>query len=87
MNDHTYLHLLAKCRHALSGGWGVLSTSEKLATALVLNRQDWLREMDYTIAEAIERVGANWVAAIPLVAKTLKNNDEIPPLNQEDFNS
>lgn len=60
------------------------STGEKLAAALVLNRQDWLYEMNYTIAEAIDRVGTDWVAVIPLVEKTLKANNEIPPLNQDD---
>ena len=35
-----YRHMLAKCRDAQNGGWGVLSTGEKLAAALVLNRAD-----------------------------------------------
>ena len=35
-------HIVAKSRHVAAGGFGVLSTGEKLAAALVLNRPDWL---------------------------------------------
>lgn len=66
-------HLLAKCRDAKAGGWGVLSTGEKLAAALVLNRADWLDQMGYTMAEAIGRVGPEWVSYIPTVATELKS--------------
>jgi hypothetical protein len=62
-------HVLAKCRDAAAGGWGVLSTGEQLMAALVLNRPDWLIAMNYTIAEAIDRVGPEWVRLIPAVAK------------------
>lgn len=75
-NDHEYRHLLQKCRDAAAGGWSVQSTGEKLATALVLNRADWLQEMDYTIAEAIDRVGQRWVALIPHIAKVLKEEQD-----------
>ncbi len=73
MNDR-YEHLLRKSRDAKRGGrdaWGVQSTGEKVAVALVLNRADWLAEIDYTIPEAIERTGADWVAIIPQVAHQL----------------
>ncbi|KGU42927.1 hypothetical protein [Xanthomonas citri] len=49
----------------------MLSTGEKLAAALALNRFDWLAKMDYTIAEAIERIGPQWAALIPDAAKLL----------------
>jgi hypothetical protein len=49
----------------------VQSTGEQVAVALVLNRADWLEEQSYTIAEAIERVGQDWVAIIPQVARQL----------------
>lgn len=39
-----------------NGGTGPLSTGESLAAALVLNRADWLQEMDYTIAQALDRI-------------------------------
>lgn len=61
-------HIVSKVLAAAAGGVNVLSTGEKLMAALVLNRPDWLAEWDYTIAEAIDRVGAEWVAAIPRVA-------------------
>ena len=50
-------HILAKARDAAAGGIGALSTGEALAAALVLNRPDWLATMEYSIAEAIERIG------------------------------
>jgi pterin-4a-carbinolamine dehydratase len=69
-----YEHLLRKARDAKRGGhdaWSVQSTGEKVAVALVLNRADWLSEMDYSLAEAIDRSGPDWVAIIPQVAKQL----------------
>lgn len=38
------------------GDTGALSTGESLTAALVLNRHDWLSEMDYTIAQALDRI-------------------------------
>ena len=73
MNDR-YEHLLRKSRDAKRGqhdAWAVQSTGEKVAVALVLNRADWLAEIDYTISEAIERSGTGWVAIIPQVARQL----------------
>jgi hypothetical protein len=73
MNDR-YEHLLRKSRDAKRGGheaWSVQSTGEKVAVALVLNRVDWLSTIQYTIAEAIERSGIEWVAMIPQVARQL----------------
>ena len=77
MNDR-YEHLLRKARDGKRGGhdsWSVQSTGERVAVALVLNRADWLREIDCTIAEAIERSGAEWVALIPQVARQLAEED------------
>lgn len=65
-------HALQICRDALVGGLGVQSTGEKLLAALILNRADWLQAMEYTIADAIDRVGPEWIALIPDVAKTLR---------------
>jgi len=58
---------------AQHGHFGVLSTGEKLAAALVLNRSDLLQEAGYTMAEAIHRVGEGWLQYIPEVARELKN--------------
>jgi hypothetical protein len=54
----------------------VQSTGEKVAVALVLNRFDWLAEHGYTIAEAIERAGREWVEIIPQVARELADEEE-----------
>jgi hypothetical protein len=77
VNDR-YEHLLRKSRDAKRGGhdaWGVQSTGEKVAVALVLNRADWLAEIDYTIPEAIDRSGMEWVAIIPQVARQLAEEE------------
>jgi hypothetical protein len=73
-----YEHLLRKSHDAKRGGhdaWAVQSTGEKVAVALVLNRSDWLEEIQYTIAEAIERSGAEWIAMIPQVARQLMEEE------------
>ena len=77
MNDR-YEHLLRKSRDVKRGGheaWSVQSTGEKVAVALVLNRADWLSTIQYTIAEAIERSGIEWVAMIPQVARQLAEEE------------
>ncbi len=77
MNDR-YEHLLRKSGDAKRGGhgaWAVQSTGEKVAVALVLNRADWLAEIGYTISEAIERSGAEWVSIIPQVARQLAEEE------------
>jgi hypothetical protein len=77
MTDH-YEHLLRKSRYAKRAGhdaWAVQSTGEKVAVALVLNRADWLTEISYTIPEAIERSGPEWVAMIPQVARQLAEEE------------
>jgi hypothetical protein len=73
-----YDHLLRKSQEARRGGheaWAVQSTGEKVAVALVLNRVDWLAQMDYSIPEAIDRSGPEWVAIIPQVARQLTEED------------
>ena len=74
-----YEHLLRKSRDAKRGGheaWAVQSTGEKVAVALVLDRADWLAEMQYTLAEAIERSGQDWVSVIPHVARQLADEED-----------
>ena len=66
-------HIIRKARDAKRGGWGPQSTGEKLASALVLNRPDWIASMDYTLAEAIDRVGPEWLALIPTAERTLRD--------------
>jgi hypothetical protein len=43
---------------------GVLSTSEQLAVAIILNRPDWLAEWRYTLAQAIDRIGVKWAICL-----------------------
>jgi hypothetical protein len=77
MNDR-YEHLLRKSRDAKRGGheaWGVQSIGEKVAVALVLNRADWLAEIEYAIPEAIERCGPDWLVIIPQVARQLAEEE------------
>ncbi len=66
-------HIIRKARDAKRGGWGVQSTGEKLASALVLNRPDWIAEMNYTLAEAIDRLEPEWLALIPTAERTLRD--------------
>ena len=74
MSTPDFEHLLGKARDAATGGhdaWRVQSTGEKLAVALVLNRADWLAEMQYTLAEAIDRVGMTWLRYIRTVERII----------------
>jgi hypothetical protein len=80
MNEHNPRseHLLHKARDAKRGGhdaWTVQSTGEKVTVALVLNRADWLAEYGYTLAEAIDRAGQDWVEMIPEIARQLGDED------------
>lgn len=78
MNETEYRHLLGKARDAKRGGhdsWSVQSTGEKVAVALVLNRADWLASMSYTLAEAIDRVGPEWLALVPRVERALRDEE------------
>lgn len=70
-------HLVSKAQAAAQGGFGVLSTGEKLAVALILNRSDWLADMDYTIADAMNRVGPDWVSLIPAAARVLERTNVV----------
>lgn len=76
MTNSALQQIISKSRDAKEGGFGVLSTGEKLAAALVLNRPDWLASMNYTLAEAIERVGMDWLALIPEAARVLEYEAE-----------
>jgi|SRR5665213_1620274 len=69
-------HILAKARDAAAGGIGALSTGEAPAAALVLNRPDWLATMDYSIADAIERIGPDWARLVPAAARQFKRDSE-----------
>ena len=70
--NHEYEHALSKVLDAAEAGDegpGPLSTGEALMAALALNRPDWLARMGYTMVEALERIGAEWLAVLPRVAR------------------
>lgn len=69
----TLNHILGKVEDAAAGGVGALSTGEALMAALVLNRPDWLANRGYTIAEAMDRVGAEWMALLPEAARQFQH--------------
>lgn len=53
------------------GGTGPLSTGEALTAALVLNRHDWLTEMDYTIAQALDRIDEDTIPHLADAARSV----------------
>jgi len=74
-NRPEFRQLLAKARDAKGGGepaWSALSTGERLAVALVLNRPEWISAMGYSLAEALDRVGLDWLSFVPEVARQLR---------------
>lgn len=81
--DYVLNQILDKSRTARAGSFNVLSTGEKLAAALVLNRADWLEKMDYTMAQAIERVGADWLARVPEAARLIAREAEMDRVMEE----
>ena len=56
---------------------GPLSTGEALTAALVLNRHDWLLDMDYTIAEALERIDRDTIPHLLVAARRVKAVGEL----------
>ncbi|MEJ8815203.1 hypothetical protein WKW77_29325 [Variovorax ureilyticus] len=71
IDNFEYPQLLARCREARDGRIGALSTGEQLAAALVLNRPEWLTQMGYTIAEAVDRIGLIWCSMLLQVQRDL----------------
>lgn len=69
MNLQRVVHvaLFAKRR----GNTGPLSTGEALTAALVLNRHDWLAEMDYTIAQALDRIDEDTIQHLADAARAV----------------
>ena len=69
---HTDMNqILAKMQQAARGDLTGLSTGETLIAALVLNRTDWLDELRYTVAQALDRIGPLWASAIPSITQAL----------------
>lgn len=57
------------------GDTGPLSTGEALTAALVLNRHDWLKEMDYTIVQALDRIDQDTVPHLADAARRVAEVD------------
>lgn len=53
--------------------FGVFSTGEKLAIALVLDRKDLLEKIHggYSMLEAVKRLGADWTEAALIVQRSM----------------
>ena len=60
----SFEYLMQNVRRAATGGINSMSTGEALAAALVLNRSDWLADMGYSIAEALDRIDEPWVGML-----------------------
>jgi len=50
--------------------FGPLSTGEKIAVALVMDRTDWLRDYG-TILQAVDRLGEKWLDAALAVQRDM----------------
>lgn len=77
MSDGIYRHFLGKARDAQAGGyaaWSAMSTGEQAAVALVLNRHDWVNRMGFTMVQAIERAGPEWMAFADQVERQLRED-------------
>jgi len=57
------------------GDTGPLSTGEALTAALVLNRHDWLKEMDYTIVQALDRIDQDTIPHLADAARRVAEVD------------
>lgn len=79
MTALTHTYLLGKAFEALTAktSWDAQCDLDKVATALVLNRPDWLREIDYTLLEAAVRLGPDCLALLPQVAQALLSKQAI----------
>ena len=87
MRDDELDFIILKCRLAKKGHFKNLSTTEKLAAAMVWNRPDWLASTGYTFAEAIDRLGPKWLARIPAAERVLREEAERVLQEEEASNS
>lgn len=72
----TFEHLMQKVRDAAVSGIGGMSTGEALSVALVLNRFDWLRDLDYTIAEALHRIDDETIPLLRQAERAWRQENE-----------
>lgn len=74
MHSNLDTRLLAIAQRAAREGIGALSLGEALTAALVLDRNDWLHERGYSIADALDRIGTDWAARVPAVARQFQTD-------------
>ncbi|KAF1702850.1 hypothetical protein [Pseudoxanthomonas kaohsiungensis] len=65
--------IIDKSRQATAGGAAAISHGELIAAALALDRPEWLADMGLTLADAIDRLGPDWLAQIPAAARQLQS--------------
>jgi hypothetical protein len=83
ISNPEFAHILAKTRAAADlGRPGPLSTGEALIAALILNRTDWLIALEFTIPEALERIGPEWARLIPAAAKQVRHEIDFAELQK-----
>ncbi|HEX7121546.1 MAG TPA: hypothetical protein VF178_04180 [Gemmatimonadaceae bacterium] len=74
-DERTLQQILRACRAVRSDPRADLSTSERLAAALVLKRVDVLATLGYTAAQAKARIGLAWATLLPYAAAALAEED------------
>ncbi|CAM5220005.1 hypothetical protein CDEF62S_00543 [Castellaniella defragrans] len=74
MHSNLDTRMLVITHRAAREGIGALSLGEALTAALVLDRRDWLRERGYSIADALDRIGPDWAARVPAVARQFETD-------------
>lgn len=65
---------IALAAHGLAEDFpGYLSTGEAVTAALVLNRADWLKKLNYTMAEAVYRLDSGDADILADVQRSLQS--------------
>jgi hypothetical protein len=76
IKDVELRHIVRKCLDVKDAdGPGALSTGEALTAAVVLNKPDWLARMNYTMAEAFERIGPEWWPLLRQAERIIKERE------------
>lgn len=80
--------ILEKVKMVVADGtqFGVLSTGERIAVAMVLNRKDLLDRVWGTMLESVHRLGPDWTAAALRVQRNWVDADQDDD-SQEDIGS
>lgn len=71
--------ILRAAQHAQDGHFAKLSIRQKLVAAVLLNRPEWVATMGFTLVDAIEQIGPQWLALLPTAARTLAEAPSRPP--------